>query len=173
VLIPALSSIAARLPEVETVVAGPDDDGEWRRIDAALRRASPRPRVRYVGPVHGAEKDALLASASVLVLPSHSENFGQVVVEALACETPVVASRNTPWQRLETEGAGRWVENTPSSIASALLSVLLDPERAQMMGVAGRRLAAEFSWPEVGRAMMARYDTVAGRRGRAGGARAQ
>ncbi len=114
VLIPALSRVTQALPEVETLVAGPDDDGEWRRVEALLDRARPRPNVRYLGPVYGDKRFELLASAAAFVLPSHSENFGMTVVEAMACRTPVVVSRNCPWRSVEERGAGAWVASSRS-----------------------------------------------------------
>jgi glycosyltransferase involved in cell wall biosynthesis len=160
VLVPALVRVAREMPEVETVVAGPDDDGEWARVQRLIDVSVPRPAVRYVGPVNGTDRFRLLAESAVFVLPSHSENFGMTVVEAMACGTPVVVSRNCPWEIVEREGAGAWVENTPDSIAEALLQVLRNPSTAERMGEAGRRVAAQFSWSSVGEAMAAEYSRI-------------
>ena len=160
VLVPALAKVTAAVPDVETIVAGPDDVGEWARIQALVSRTQPRPRIQYVGRVEGDAKYALLASAGVLVLPSHSENFGQVVVEALSCATPVVASRNTPWKVVADVGAGAWVENSPDEIAAALVRVLTDAPSAQAMGRAGLELASKFSWPSIASQMAERYADI-------------
>ena len=53
----------------------------------------------------GEEKNKVIASNMALVLPSKSENFGNVVLEALAQGTPVIASKNTPWQILDLKNA--------------------------------------------------------------------
>lgn len=161
VLIPALSQLERLLPGTETIIAGPDDDGEWARVEAMLRSAVPQPNVRYVGPVHGDSKYELLASAAAFVLPSHSENFGMAVVEALACGTPVVVSRKCPWRSVEERGAGFWINNTPEECAHALRAILSDPDGARRMGEAGRRLAALFQWPELGRQMARSYEELA------------
>ncbi len=159
-LIDALSLVTRDFPDVEAVLAGPDDVGEWERLQALLSKLTPRPDVRHLGAVHGEEKAKLLASATMLVLPSHTENFGQVVVEALSHGTPVVASRHTPWKVLEERGAGRWVDNSPESLAEAIKSLLADPDRARKMGEAGMALAQDFAWPSVGDAMASAYEKV-------------
>lgn len=150
ILVPALSIVASRRPGTETVIAGPDDSNEWQRVRALIERQSPKPKVIYRGEVRGIEKLALLASAQALVLTSHTENFGQVVLEALASGTPAVVGRNCPWECLERTGAGRWVDNTPPAIADALLEVLTDRDGMEQRRAAARQLAATFAWPDVG-----------------------
>ena len=51
-------------------------------------------------------------------MPSHTENFGLVAAEALLQNHPVIASKNTPWEVLETEQAGFHIVNTPQAIFS-------------------------------------------------------
>lgn len=162
VLLPALARVSAVMPDVETIVAGPDEEGEWHRIERSLESAARPMRIRYVGAVAGDEKWKLLASAAVFVLSSHSENFGVSVVEALASGTPVVVSRNCPWRQAEERGAGYWVENTPEQVASALLRVLSDPALARRMGQAGVELAQEYSWHEMAHRMADQYRRIVG-----------
>jgi glycosyltransferase involved in cell wall biosynthesis len=163
VLVPALSEVARAKPEVETIIAGPDEDGEWKKIERAIERAYPKPRIHYVGPLYGEEKFRLLAGSSVFVLPSHSENFGMSVVEAMACGTPVVVSRNCPWEEVVTAGAGYWIDNAPSAIASAIIGIIEDPAKAAQMGDAARELARRYSWPALGRSMAREYGSLVGK----------
>lgn len=162
VLISALARVAETLPGVQTIVAGPDDEGEWPRVEKLLEVARPRPEVHYVGAVSGDDKWRLLASSGVFVLTSHTENFGLAVAEALACGTPVVVSRNTPWRSVEKHGAGFWVENTPENVAQALLAILRDPVLASRMGAAGIELARAYSWQGLGQKMAEWYREVLG-----------
>lgn len=73
--------------------------------------------VKFNGHTDGDKKNEHIASSKVLVLPSQSENFGNVVLEALAQGTPVIASKMTPWQTLEENYAGFWCEGDAPSIA--------------------------------------------------------
>ena len=82
-------------------------------------------KVTFVGHFAGEEKDKLYANAYYLILPSDSENFGNVVVESLAQGTPVIASTGTPWELLEISNAGFWVENTVESLKNVIDSILL------------------------------------------------
>ena len=81
-------------------------------------------RVKIEEPKFGKDKLQLLSDASFLTLLSESENFGNVVIEALSQATPVIASKGTPWSVLEEYGAGFWIENTPERIAQIIDSTI-------------------------------------------------
>jgi glycosyltransferase involved in cell wall biosynthesis len=76
--------------------------------------------VEFIGQVEGDEKQKLLANAFWTVMPSHTENFGLVVLESLAQNTPVIASKGSPWEVLEKERLGFWVENSPEELSRTL-----------------------------------------------------
>jgi glycosyltransferase involved in cell wall biosynthesis len=88
-------------------------------------------RVRFIGWVSAERKAELFADSDVLVLASHTENFGMVVAEALAHGVPVVAGTGTPWGVLRDERCGEWVSNTPADLAGAILR-LSRADRAAM-----------------------------------------
>ncbi len=113
-------------------------------------------RVSFVGAADESDKVQLFANADVLVLPSHSENFGIVVLEALAHEVPVIASHNTPWADLERKGCGLYVANEPHALAGAIQAMAKRDRGA--MGEAGRRwVEEEFGWTAIGRRMLDCY----------------
>lgn len=141
------------------VLAGPDSDDHLAALTAIAERRGVGSRVRWVGRVVGEEKFQLLAEADALLLPSEQENFGNVVVEALAVGTPPVVSRETPWRRLEDEGLGRWVERTEESFAAAVEEVL------RAAGAAPRRRRRElverrYAWPLIARRMLDVYQEI-------------
>ena len=85
-------------------------------------------KVIFVGQVEGEEKQKLLADAFWTIMPSHTENFGIVVLESLAQSTPVIASKGSPWASLETEKIGFWTDNEPEILAGRLKEILEMPE---------------------------------------------
>ncbi|MBS1528302.1 MAG: glycosyltransferase, partial [Bacteroidetes bacterium] len=91
-------------------------------------------RVYFIDHIDGAAKQKELAESKCLILPSHTENFGNVVIEALNQGTPVIASANTPWQVLESRSAGYHVSNEPNELAKAIndLTDQRDADYAEM-----------------------------------------
>lgn len=157
-----LLEACARCPRgVQLTLAGagrPEYEARLRDRASELKLGD---RARFVGQVEDELKHDLFAKADVLVLPSFSENFGLVVAEALAHGVPVVASRGTPWRTLEERGFGKWVENTPESLARAL-NELRSADRTAM-GERGRAwVASELGWPAVAARMLAVYGELLG-----------
>ena len=152
------------------VIAGPDEDGHRRLVEQAIGRTGLGENVSLPGELEGDAKARVLASAQLFVLPSFSENFGIVVGEALAHGVPVIATRGTPWQILETEGCGWWIETGADALAAALRdATALDARQLQAMGARGRELVRrEFSWDAVAARHIELYDWLAGRGPRPG-----
>jgi glycosyltransferase involved in cell wall biosynthesis len=117
--------------------------------------------VHLVGHVTGNAKEELFENADILVLPSYTENFGMVVVEALAHGIPVVASTGTPWSRIEQKECGLWVHNDPESLANAIRRMKHLPLRK--MGDNGRKwMQEEFIWQHRTQEMLQSYERLTG-----------
>jgi glycosyltransferase involved in cell wall biosynthesis len=159
-LLPALSQV----PGATLAIAGNDDEGYRGRLDRLAAEAGVADRVVHLGPVHGADKSGLLHCAEALVLPSYSENFGNVVLEAMAAGLPVVVTPEVGLARVVREsGAGVVAEGDPPRLAAALRGLLADPERRRAMGGRGAEEAARrFAWASVAASMEAVYDSVLG-----------
>ena len=104
-------------------------------------------KIRFLGHRDGREKEELLAAATFTFMPSHTENFGIVVMEGLAQGTPAVASTGTPWATLEEHQAGYWVSNDPATLKATVARILRlsDAELRQMSENAYRLAREEFS----------------------------
>jgi glycosyltransferase involved in cell wall biosynthesis len=113
----------------ELWLAGADNNAHAVELKKLVGRLGLENRIRFIGHVEGDAKQALYANAYFSILPSHTENFGNVVIESLAQGTPVIASKGTPWEVLEKNKAGFWVENDPESLAKAIdRCIMLSPE---------------------------------------------
>jgi len=107
ILLDAFARTLARDPEWRLVMAGPDENGLGARLTAQAAALGLGDRVTFTGMLQGDLKWGALRSAEVFVLPSHQENFGVVVVEALACGTPVLISDKVNIAReISARGAG-------------------------------------------------------------------
>jgi glycosyltransferase involved in cell wall biosynthesis len=94
---------------------------ELKQIAARLGIAG---RIQFIGQVEDEAKNKLFADAYWTFLPSHTENFGHVVLESLAQNTPVLATTGTPWATLEKEKVGFWVDNSPESLARTIDKII-------------------------------------------------
>jgi len=144
------------------VVAGPDQGGHLAEIQAAVNDAGLKNDFRFLAPVSGDAKWNLLKSADIFVLPTHSENFAIVVIEALACGIPVLTTKGAPWEQLVTRDCGWWVDIGVEPLAAALREAtsLSDQQRYEM-GQRGRRLVEEkYAWPKIARDLLATYNWV-------------
>jgi glycosyltransferase involved in cell wall biosynthesis len=157
-LIPAL----AYAPEATLAIAGNDEEGYLATVDRLAAEAGVAARVVSLGPVHGADKAALLHGVAALVLPSYSENFGNVVLEAMAAGCPVVVTPEVGLApAVAAAGAGLVTSGEPPLLGAALRRLLADPEVRAVMGRRGAEAAArQFSWPAIAVAMERVYDEV-------------
>jgi len=157
-LLHAWRRVASRFPEWDLVVAGPDNRGYLERMEA-LAAGLELSRVEFCGPLFGEEKLRAYRAAELFVLPSHSENFGMTVVEALAAGTPAIVTRGAPWQGLERHGAGWWIDDGVDPLAAALSVAMAESRDAlRARGVRGRDwMLRDFAWTRVGSMMDRTY----------------
>lgn len=155
--------LEAHHPDWSLVIAGPDEGGhraEMQALAVRLRVA----KVEWHEAVEGADKTALYRSADCFVLPTHAENFGLVVAEALAHEVPVITTRNAPWEGLGEQGCGWWVPLSDAALYEAMAAAMaLPPTALAKMGELGRRwISRDFGWEGVAARMERLYRWVAG-----------
>lgn len=117
--------------------------------------------VRMMAPVPRAELADLYRAADVVVVPSYSESFGLVAVEAQACGIPVVASRVGGLTTAVGDGGVLVAGHEPHRFAAALESIITDPERQARMARLAREHALQFSWAATARSIRAAYQLAA------------
>ncbi len=158
-----------RAEEWELVLVGPDECGHLAEVMGAVRARGLEKDILYGGEIWDeAGKLACYTDADLFVLPTFSENFGLVIAEALSCGVPVITTRATPWEELETRQCGWWIETGEEPLVRALRVAMTTPlETLREMGLRGRSLIeTNYSWKEPGRQMAEVYEWLVGRRGR-------
>ncbi len=159
ILLAALPAVAAAVPEVSLLVAGPGDvDAVRAGLDPAIAE-----RVEFLGMVSEADKARALHTADVYVAPNTGgESFGIILLEAMAAGAPVVASDIEAFQRVLDEGrAGVHFRNEDSAdLARVLVDLLGDHQRRADLQSAGYRRSAEFDWATVARRVVAVYESI-------------
>lgn len=121
ILIEALSQTRDSEKVLSLVLAGPDQIGWAAHLRAQVARLDLAPRVVFAGMLCGTMKQDAIASADAFILPSHQENFGMSVVEALAAGLPVLISdRVNIWREIDADQAG-YVESDDLAGTTRLL----------------------------------------------------
>jgi D-inositol-3-phosphate glycosyltransferase len=157
-LLDAMAALCAeeRFDDVVTLVIGDDSGdgaaagggGERRRLEARAGGHGLQGRVRFLGAIEHEDLADYYALADICVVPSRTETFGLVALEAQALGTPVVASAVGGLTEVIADGetgilvAGR----EPRAFAEAIASLLDDTNRRERMGEAARLRAATFTW---------------------------
>jgi len=106
-LVEAFASVASAHPDIDLVIAGPDRDGLQTKLRAQGQGLGITDRIHWPGLLTGDTKWGALRACEAMILPSHQENFGVVVAEALACRRPVLISDQVNlWPDIAEDGSG-------------------------------------------------------------------
>ncbi len=144
-LLAAFARIVHRDPQLRLVMAGPDQVGWQRTLVAQAQALGIAERVTWTGMLTGDLKWGAYRAADAFVLPSHQENFGVVVAEALACGVPVLTSdKVNTWREVQAARAGLVADDSSAGTAQLFDKwlALSEPERLSM------RLAAVAAFRE-------------------------
>jgi glycosyltransferase involved in cell wall biosynthesis len=143
-------------------IVGPDEAGHLAEVEELVRKAGLEADFEFTGPLEGGSLHQAYADADIFILPSHTENFGMVVAEALAHGLPVIATQGSPWSGLLDNACGWWPEISSASIANALRAATsLDPSELRLMGTRGLVwVQNDFSWDKCARLMADLYQSL-------------
>lgn len=149
-LIMAFKQVHSHYRDALLVIAGPDNWGHKKQVELCIQQQSLNDHVLFTGPVIGKTKVGLLKNAAIFVLPSFSEGFPVVVPEALVCRLPIILTQNCHVPDVAEADAGIEVDTSPSSLAGAISTLLLDDHVRFQMGERAYGLAVErFNWTRV------------------------
>ncbi|MBS0659001.1 MAG: glycosyltransferase [Verrucomicrobia bacterium] len=144
-LLEAFVAEAAAAPDAQLVMAGPDQTGWQPELAALARRLGVADRIAWTGMLTGDLKWGALRAAEAFVLPSHQENFGLAVVEALACGTPVLLSDQVNiWREATAEDAGLAAPDTAEGTRHLVRAWLADAAWSRRRSAARARFLQAF-----------------------------
>lgn len=160
-LIEAFSQIQSRYPQTHLVFVG--DDRDRAKLEVQVKQKKLDRAIHFVGVRPHSEMPTWLNAADLLVLPSHNEGLPNVVVEALACGIPVIATNvgGIP-EVVEDKKSGLLIDTGDvDSLISAIESLLQDKEKRKEMGAYGRSsIEQKFSWSRSAKALKELYDEI-------------
>ncbi len=119
VLIDALTMISEKQNNLVLIIAG-SDHGYKEFLSNKISQLNLTEKVFLLDEINEREKELFLINADLFVLPSSSESFGIVYLEAMSYGLPVIASKNTPWEEIEKVGCGKWIDDKPELVAKAI-----------------------------------------------------
>ena len=157
----AIAAVPAAL-RPELIIAG-DASGDFDGYIDGLRELADRngiaDTVRFLGPQSRADLAALFRDARVVLIPSHSETFGLVALEAAASGVPVVASASGGLREAVLDGDTGIVlgSRDPQAWGAALTTLLGDPDLARRLSVHARARAERLDWPRSARGLLDVY----------------
>lgn len=162
-LLPAWARVQGRFPDWDLVIVGNDQGyhGTSGHLDEmkALAVSLGLQCVKFEGARYGNEKFAAFRNADLYVLPTYSENFGMTVAEALSQETPAIVTKGAPWQGLEANDAGWWIDIGLDPLVGALEAAMgKTRQELSTMGAHGRAwMHREFLWTNISRQISEAY----------------
>lgn len=163
VLIKATKILLDKGIEINVILAGPDDPSlmDYREsLGVLVEKNNLSESVHFVGMVQGDEQLSLYMNADLFVLPTHQENFGFVLVEAMACSTPVITSFGVDIYEELQQGGASIVNNTPEEFSDAIESVLKNNALEALGNQARDWVFSELNSTRIGEKYISMYTEV-------------
>ncbi len=151
----------ALLPGVPLVIGGAGEPEYMAELKSLTTRLQLDERVTFLGHLDDTTKWQEYRRASLFVLPSISENFANVVLEAMAAGCPVVVTPGVGMaDTVARQECGRVVQRDPHEIAEVVRELLKQPELLVQMGILAKIAAAEFTWAKIARQYVMAYQEI-------------
>ena len=165
-LIRAMQVVRAQIPNAILRIAGPDPHGYGETLRRLIAESNLEASVQMIG--FQTDAAAFFRGLDVFAFASHSEGFGQVVIEAMAAGKPVVASRIAPLTEIVVEReSGLLVErDNADTFAGAIHRLCRDAAERRRLGESGKKRVEEyFTVDRMGRETIALYERLLGQSG--------
>ena len=166
VLLDVLEAIRADFTDARLLFAGTGEESHVSRLKSRMRDLHLDDRALFLGHLSGKEKASVLAAADMFLLPSHQENFGIAVAEALHAGLPAILTRNVNiWQEIAEADAGIAVGDGDlvRDLGKAICSLLANGNKLEAMSANASQLAARlFTWERSSAKTLEVYEAVLG-----------
>lgn len=162
-LLKAWKKVEDQFPAWHLKIVGQSEGGHLSQLKSQSQSLELK-RVSFLDPVYGERKTSVYQRADLFILPTFSENFGNVVAEALAAGTPVICSTGAPWEGIKSHNCGWWTECDEQTLATNLSVAMSKPrEELSEMGNNGRIwMRREFDWSQVAESVIKVYSWCVG-----------
>ncbi len=168
-LLDAVARLSESGQDMRLLVVGGDTDERTSGHETSLRQRIERlglgDSVRFLGPQPQGVLPLYYAASDVTVLPSYYESFGMVALEAMACGSPVIASRVGGLVTTVRDGVTGFLvpDGDVEALAERIETLVGDPELRWRLGREGVRWAAQHRWPCVAEAVCKEYASLEAR----------
>jgi glycosyltransferase involved in cell wall biosynthesis len=162
-LIRAMQIVRAQVPNAILRIAGPDPHGYGETLRRLIAELNLEAAVQWVG--FQADAPAFFRGLDVFAFASHSEGFGQVVIEAMAAGKPVIASRIAPLTEIVVERENGFLEERGNAdmFAGAIQRLCCDAAERRRLGERGKKRVEEyFTVDRMGRETVSLYEQLLG-----------
>ena len=161
-LVEAFAQTLKNQPELQLVIAGPDQIGWQKELTQLAEKLGIADNITWTGMLSGDMKWGAYLNAEAFILPSHQENFGIVVAEALSCSIPVLISNKVNiWHEIIEDNAGLVAEDTLTGCIDLIMrwQQMEDANKSDMRANAYRCFIDRF---EITKAAMSLFEVLNG-----------
>lgn len=145
----AFVKVIERIPDARLVIAGPEENNYIQKLLSWAGGLGIAKQILFTGLLNSSQKLQAFADADLLLSPSRSENFGMSIVEAMACNLPVVVSDQVGVaETISRNQAGVVVPLDAEEMANAIVNILKNPSLREKYGCRGKQMVREHFSPE-------------------------
>jgi len=161
-LVHSWMKLADEYKEWDLLIVGPSYDEKYiQGLKNTINANNLKDRVTFTGMLTGEKRVDAFGASDLYVLPSHTENFGIAIAEAMVAKLPVITTHGTPWQEIKKKDAGWWVllnqENIDKSLEEALVC---STSELKQKGLNGFELIKNYEWKYQAKKMKKLYEYI-------------
>lgn len=149
----------------ELHIAGNSDPKDYvHKLEEQIKTLDLEEKVKILGPITGDAKMQKYMNSDLFILPTFNENFGNVIAEAMMCECPAITTKNAPWEVLDKDNCGWWIDLSVQNLVKTLTEAmsLSDEERIELGKKSRQCIINHFSSESVAKQTKMVYEWILG-----------